>query len=123
MSSSPQWLALLQADSMRPVFWIIMGLALPILAARLGRKRPGWSARALNGGAILLAAGYVIILPLYDAGILVPVLKARLLPQYDPAQAIIWQVVKMTTLNMGWLFFGLGLALHAHQTPTPTPLP
>ena len=119
MSTSPPWLALVSLESMRPVFWIVMGLALWVTAWRLGRNCGGWPPRVMKCGALMLAIGYAVILPLYDAGILVPVLKARLLPQYDPAQAMVWQVVKMMTMNMGWLLFGLGLALHARQIPAP----
>jgi hypothetical protein len=63
-------------------------------------------------GAVLLALGYSVLLPLYQAGVLLPLSLVGRLPG-DPAVAMAWHVVKVVSMNGGWLLFGLGLALHA----------
>lgn len=64
-------------------------------------------------GALLLALGYSLILPLYSAGVLVPIERIPNYPERDPIAIVTWQLVRMIALNGGWLLFGLGLALHA----------
>lgn len=98
---------------MRPVFLILMGLALLLIAWRLARHRSGWPARVLMGGALLLALGYSVVLPLYDARVLVPLDRVMFYPQADPSVALGWHLVKLLSMNGGWFLFGLGLALHA----------
>lgn len=98
---------------MRPVFLILMGLALLLVAWRLARHRSGWPARVLVAGALLLALGYGVVLPLYDARILVPLNLVMFVPNADPAAALGWHIVKLFSMNGGWFLFGLGLALHA----------
>lgn len=98
---------------MRPVFLILMGLVLLLVAWRLVRHRTGWSGRVLMSGAILLAIGYSVILPLYDARVLTPLTHLIFYPDADPAVALGWHVIKLLSMNGGWFLFGLGLALHA----------
>ncbi len=98
---------------MRPVFLILMGLVLLLVAWRLARHRSGWPARVLVAGALLLAFGYAVVLPLYDAKVLVPMGLVMFRPDADPAVALGWHLVKMLSMNGGWFLFGLGLALHA----------
>lgn len=98
---------------MRPVFLILMGLALLLVAWRLARHRSGWPTRVLVAGALLLAIGYGVVLPLYDARILVPLSLVMFVPDADPATALGWHLVKLVSMNGGWFLFGLGLALHA----------
>lgn len=97
---------------MRPVFLILMGLVLLLVAWRLARHHSGWPARILVAGALLLAFGYAVVLPLYDAKVLVPLSFVEFLPHADPAVALGWHLVKLLAMNGGWFLFGLGLALH-----------
>lgn len=98
---------------MRPVFLILMGLALLLVAWRLARHRSGWPTRVLVAGALLLAFGYGVVLPLYTAQVLVPLDLVMYVPSADPATALAWHLVKLLSMNGGWFLFGLGLALHA----------
>ena len=98
--------------AMRPVFMIIMGAFLLLTAWRISRSSSGWTPRILLSGAILLALGYSIILPLYQAGVLVHISQIGRV-SVDPSVALAWHVVKVVAMNGGWLLFGLGLALHA----------
>lgn len=106
-------LMLASLDAMRPVFLMMMGLALLLVAWRLTRRHSGWSARMLMAGALLLAFGYGVILPLYGAEIIVPFSNLAFYPDADPAVTLGWHVTKLFAMNGGWLLFGLGLALYA----------
>lgn len=110
-AGSPHLLA--SIDSIRPVFLIVMGVSLLMLAWRLSKNASGWTARFMLAGAALLALGYGLVVPLYEAGKI-----ERLNPagHYHGSEtaAITWHVVKLVAMNAGWLMFGLGLALHAN---------
>lgn len=110
-------------ESIRPVFLIVMGVSLLMLAWRLSKEAGPWSGRFIITGAVLLGIGYSVVMPLYEAGIIEHVSEHV---HGDMASAMAWQVVKLVSMNTGWLFFGFGLALHANvfgfrQTLVPTP--
>ena len=67
----------------------------------------------LVAGALMLAFGYGVVLPLYTARVLVPLNLVMFIPDADPATALGWHMVKLVSMNGGWFVFGLGLALHA----------
>lgn len=94
-------------EAIRPVFMIVMGVFLMVIAWRLCRTTEGWTARLIVSGALLLGFGYAVMLPLYDAGLI-----ERFSRACSPS-ALAWHAVKLVVMNCGWLFFGLGLALHA----------
>jgi hypothetical protein len=89
-----------------------MGAFLLLTAWRMTRGTTGWTPRILLAGALLLAFGYSVVMPLYQAGVLLPLSLVGQLPGNATA-AMIWHVVKLVSMNGGWLLFGLGLALHA----------
>ncbi len=99
-------------EAVRPVFMIVMGIFLMVIAWRLCKCTEGWTARLIVSGALLLGFGYAVMMPLYDAGII-----ERFSPsgRYhgSGASAVAWHAVKLVVMNSGWLVFGLGLALHA----------
>lgn len=95
-------------EAIRPVFMIVMGVFLMIIAWRLSKTTEGWTARLIVAGSLLLGFGYAVVLPLYDAGLL-----PRFSANGSSAAALGWHVVKLVVMNCGWLLFGLGLALHA----------
>ena len=94
-------------EAIRPVFMIVMGVFLMVIAWRLCQTTKGWTARLIISGALLLGFGYSFLLPMYDAGLI-----ERFTPASSPS-ALAWHSVKLVVMNCGWLFFGLGLALHA----------
>lgn len=106
-------LPLASIDAMRPVFMIVMGLSLLFVAWRLTRQTSGWSSRVLMSGALLLALGYSLIIPLYQAQVIVPMSLLPFYPAADAGTAMGWHLAKLVSMNGGWLLFGLGLALHA----------
>lgn len=107
-------------EAVRPVFMIVMGIFLMIIAWRLCKCTEGWTARLIAAGALLLGFGYAVMLPLYDAGIIERVSSAG---HYrgSAATAVAWHAVKLVAMNSGWLLFGLGLAMHAKVFATPSP--
>lgn len=113
MSFMPPLMAIEPSEAMRPVFLILMGLFLLLVAWRFARRNSGWPVRVIMAGAILLALGYSLILPLYDARVILPYKLIPYFPDRDPAAAIGWHLAKVFAMNGGWLLFGLGLALHA----------
>ncbi len=90
-------------EAIRPVFMIVMGVFLMLIAWRLAKASGVWTARILVSGAFLLGFGYSIVLPLHEAGLI----------QHHQPSAPAWQVVKLVAMNVGWLLFGLGVAMHA----------
>jgi hypothetical protein len=104
-------------DAARPVFMIVMGLSLAIFTWRLAAGARDWPARLMVAGSLMLAFGYVIVLPAY-AGKLIPALGE---PHAASSTALGWHLVKLATMNLGWLLFGTGIALHAQIFPFPAP--
>ncbi|MBC7981419.1 MAG: hypothetical protein H7Y36_12725 [Armatimonadetes bacterium] len=98
-------------DAVRPVFMIVMGIFLMLVAWRLARNTEGWSARLMVGGAFLLCVGYAILIPLYDAGKIEKYYPGANL--HSPSTALAWHAVKLVVMNAGWLVLGLGLGLHS----------
>lgn len=99
-------------EASRPVFLIVMGASLAMVAWRLTRGASGWGPRLIASGAFLLCFGYSLLMPLYEAGVI-----ERFRPDGhyhgDPATLLAWHLVKLFAMNTGWLLFGLGLAIHA----------
>ncbi len=98
-------------DAIRPVFMIVMGIFLMIIAWRLANTTTGWTARLMIAGALLLGFGYAVLLPLYEAGGIEKLSRSG--PQNSEATAVAWHCVRIFVMNAGWLAFGLGLALYA----------
>jgi hypothetical protein len=113
MTFPPDVLPLASISAMRPVFMIIMGVFLLLTVWRITRGTSGWAPRVLMAGAILLAFGYAVVMPLYQGGILIPVSPAGGALFEHTAADLGWHLVKMVSMNGGWLVFGLGLAMHA----------
>ncbi len=114
-------------EAMRPVFMIVMGVFLIVIAWRICNCTNGWTARLIISGALLLGFGYAVILPLYEAGS-IERLSAAGRYHGSGANAIAWHSVKLVVMNSGWLLLGLGLAMHskaftaispAQKTPSP----
>ncbi len=116
--SNGQFIALGSIEAVRPVFLIVMGVFLTLIAWRLAKTSEGWTARLLISGAFLLGFGYVVLMPLYETGY-IERLSAKGHYHGDPAAALAWHVVKLVTMNLGWLFFGIGIALHANILGSP----
>ena len=112
MTFPPDVLPIASISAMRPVFMIVMGAFLLLTTWRMTRGTTGWSPRVLIAGALLLAIGYAVVMPLYQAGILIPLSQIGV-SSADAASALGWHVVKTVSMNGGWLVFGLGLAMHA----------
>jgi uncharacterized membrane protein len=100
-------------EAMRPVFLIVMGVFMLIFAWRLAKKSDTWTSRLMMAGALLLAFGYALMLPLYEAGILERYAPNKLRYEGSAATAMGWHAIKLVVMNAGWLVFGIGLAMHA----------
>lgn len=107
----PPLLPLASIDAARPVFMIIMGVFLMVVAWRMARDTEGWTARLLVGGAFLLCIGYAILIPMYEAGKIERYYPGAHL--HSPSTALGWHAVKLVVMNSGWLVLGLGLGLHS----------
>lgn len=109
-------------EAVRPVFLIVMGIFLMVIAWRVSRVSRGWTARMIVAGSLLLGFGYALLLPLYQAGVIQSYSPTR---PYDAgaATAMGWHAVKLVAMNGGWLIFGLGLAMHAKLFTLPAPRP
>jgi hypothetical protein len=109
-------------EAMRPVFLIVMGIFLMVIAWRISKVSQGWTARLIVAGSLLLGFGYALLLPLYQVGAI---------QTYSPTRhyhggvdtAMGWHAVKLLTMNGGWLIFGIGLAMHAKLFNSPAPRP
>ena len=116
---------LLSMEASRPAFMMVTGLFLLVVAWRLVHGRSGWASRLILAGALLLAFGYSVLVPLYQAGLIETFRPGRHI-HGDPTVVLGWHVVRLFSMNAGWFLFGLGLALHARvfavrpaQSPTP----
>jgi hypothetical protein len=112
MTFAPPVPLIAATPALRPVFLIVMGAFLLLTAWRMTRGTRGWTPRIILTGATLLAFGYAVVMPLYEAGIIVPLSKIGTMGT-NPDAVILWQAVKMISMNAGWLLFGTGMALHA----------
>jgi hypothetical protein len=107
-------------EAARPVFLIVMGVFLALIAWRLAKTSGTWTGRMLVAGAFLLGFGYVFVMPLYEAG-RIERISVRGHYHGDAATALAWHVVKLVVMNLGWLLFGIGIALHANILGSPAP--
>lgn len=114
------FLPLASIEAVRPVFLMVMGVFLILIAWRLSKSTSGWTSRLIVSGALLLGFGYAIMLPMYEAGKIEP-LSARGLYKGSPEVAVAWHCVKLVVMNGGWLIFGLGVAMHAKIFSPATP--
>ena len=113
MSSPPTVLPLASIGAMRPVFMIIMGIFLLLTVWRITRGTSGWTPRMLMAGAMLLAFGYAVVMPLYQGGMILPVSANGGALFEHTASQIGWHLAKMVSMNGGWLVLGIGAAMHA----------
>ena len=120
--SNGTFLALGSIEAVRPVFLMVMGIFLSIIAWRLAKTSGTWTARTLVAGALLLGFGYVVMMPLYEARIIAP-LSSKGHSHGGAETALAWHVVKMVVMNIGWLLFGIGIAMHANIFGSPAPRP
>lgn len=109
-------------EAVRPVFLIVMGVFLSLIAWRLARTSGTWTARLLVSGALLLGFGYAVLMPLYEAGV-IRYYHPRAHMHGDVATTMAWHAVKLVVMNAGWLLFGLGVAMHAGILKSPAPRP
>ncbi|MGD7652935.1 MAG: hypothetical protein ACQCXQ_06950 [Verrucomicrobiales bacterium] len=98
-------------EAVRPVFLIVTGVFLAIIAWRIAKNSGIWTARTLISGAFMLCLGYAVILPGYAAGLIPTYHPAHQVG--DPANALAWIAVQQVVMNGGWLVFGFGIAMHA----------
>lgn len=117
MIVDPPLIPLAALTSARPVFLIVMGLALLLVAWRMTAGRSDWGSRLMLAGAGLLAFGYAVVLPLYAAKVIVPAHLIAYHLDFHPIAAFGWHVAKLTAMNGGWLLFGIGLAHRAGVFP------
>jgi len=122
--SANTFVSLATITAAKPVFMIVMGVFLLVIAWRLAKESEGWAARLMIAGALLLAFGYSVLMPLYEAG----KIPSQGSPVELAATAIAWNSVKLMAMNGGWLLFGIGLSLHAKvfrtlNTANPSPAP
>jgi hypothetical protein len=113
MTFPPDVLPLASISAMRPVFLIIMGVFLLLTVWRITRGTSGWAPRILMAGALMLAFGYAVVMPLYQGGVVMAVTPTGgALFEYTWVE-VGWHLVKMVAMNGGWLVLGIGVALHA----------
>ena len=105
-------------EATRPVFLIVMGISLMMIVWRFAKKANGWSPRLMMAGAILLGFGYSILLPLHEAG-KIGRYASQLHFHRDGDLMLALHVLKIFTMNVGWLLLGLGLAIHTKILTAP----
>lgn len=120
--SSTGFMTLGSIEAARPVFLIVMGVFLTLIAWRLAKTSGKWTARLLVAGALMLGFGYAVLMPLYEAGIL-RYYSPNAHHHGDVSSLMAWHAVKLVVMNAGWLLFGLGIAMHAKILGSPAPRP
>jgi len=99
-------------EAVPPVFKIVMGACLVLIAWRLARVTTGWTARFIVAGALLLGFGYMVLMPMYEADA-IELFSRSGRYRGSAASATAWHCLKLVLMNGGWLLFGIGLAMHA----------
>jgi hypothetical protein len=130
----PGFLFLGSIEALRPVFMIVMGAFLLLIAWRMSQRTGGYAGKMLRTGSVLLAFGYAVITPLYETKTIIPLSQVGVVAG-DPAVALAWHVIRMIAMNGGWLLIGTALAIHARlfettrvlatrpvEAPSPAPL-
>ncbi|GAA5124345.1 hypothetical protein JIN84_12540 [Luteolibacter yonseiensis] len=107
------FLPIASIPAVRPVFMIVTGVFLMIIAWRLAKNAPSRTAGCIRTGALLLGLGYVVLLPLYEAGKIETYSAAKKTYVGSEETALSWHCLKLAVMNSGWLVFGLGVAMHA----------
>jgi hypothetical protein len=105
-------------DAARPVFLIVMGISLVVFVLRLAGNAPEWSTRLMITGSLMLGAGYTIVLPAYEAGLIESIHNPH---TTNLEAALAWHTVRLVLMNTGWLVFGIGVAMHAKIFPQAGP--
>lgn len=120
--SNGSFMTLGSIEAIRPVFLIVMGVFLTLIAWRLAKTSGTWTARTLVAGALMLGFGYAVMLPLYEIRVIEP-LSSKGIYHGSAATALGWHVVKLVVMNFGWLLFGIGIALHTNLLAFAAPRP
>ncbi len=131
MEFPPGFPPLASIEAMRPVFLIVMGAFLLLIAWRVTRGSRDWGGRMMLAGAMMLCFGYSVVMPLYQSGRMVSLQNLYLYPG-EAWVPVFWYCARLFGMNLGWLFFGLGAAAHARlfetarkparvSTPIPSP--
>lgn len=107
----PVSLPIASIEAARPVFMIVMGALLMVVAWRLARNAEGWTGRFMMAGAFLLFFGYAFLIPMYEAEKIEQFFSGGHI--HSSSAAVGWHAVKLVVMNAGWLLFGLGLGLHS----------
>lgn len=105
-------------EAARPVFLILMGIAMVLISWRLTKRLSGFPAWSLVSGALLLGLGYSVLLPLYEIGVLIGPDVLPFAPDADPTLMMTCHLLKSVSMNGGWLLFGLGMFLTS-RAPLP----
>lgn len=105
-------------DAARPVFLIVMGISLVVFVLRLAGSAREWSSRLMIVGSLMLGAGYAIVLPAYEAGLIESIHSPHTV---HLETALAWHTVRLVLMNTGWLVFGIGVAMHAKIFPQAVP--
>lgn len=125
MAFPPGCFPLASIDAMRPVFLIVMGAFLLVIAWRMTRGSRGWGGRTMLAGAMLLCFGYSVVMPLYQSGWMVSLQNLHAYPG-EAWVPLFWHCARLAAMNLGWLLFGLGAAAHARLfdiAPKPARIP
>lgn len=97
---------------------IVMGISLVIFSLRLASGAKTWPARLMMTGSLMLGFGYAVVLPAYEGGLIESIHSPHTV---NLEAAIMWHVIRLVTMNAGWLIFGIGVAMHANILPQPAP--
>ncbi len=112
MEFPPGFPPLASIEAMRPVFLIVMGAFLLLIAWRVTRGSRNWGGRMMLAGAMMLCFGYSVVVPLYQSGRMV---SLHHLHHYHGEAwiPVFWHCARLIGMNLGWFLFGLGAAMHA----------
>ena len=100
-------------EAIRPVFMIVVGVFMLVVAWRLAKLSGGCTACLMVAGSLMLAFGYAVVVPMYEAGLIEKYSPMRLVYVGSGANAMAWHVVRLIVMNLGWFVFGLGFSMHA----------
>lgn len=98
-------------EAIRPVSFILAGIILMMTVWRIHKHMASVTSLILITGAVILAINFCIILPAYEAKLIIRTPQLYTHPNASVELIHMVETISNYTLNVGWFILGLGMTL------------